>query len=87
MFRERYSGELPQQLESNLQIIRGKQADIQALNESIDRDRDRRLALEKQIADALNGTVDAPTAEVQGGDRRSISSTRRRPTCGRWSCV
>src|SRR3954470_753451 len=65
LFRERYSGELPQQLDSNLQVIRGKQADIQALNESIDRDRDRRLALEKQIADAMNGGVETPAVEAK----------------------
>jgi polysaccharide chain length determinant protein (PEP-CTERM system associated) len=65
LFRERYSGELPQQLASNLQIIQAKQAEIQQLNESIDRDRDRRLALEKQVSDALNGAVDTPASEAK----------------------
>jgi polysaccharide chain length determinant protein (PEP-CTERM system associated) len=61
LFRERYSGELPQQLDANLTMIRSAQQQIQSFNESIDRDRDRRLALEKQIADALNGAVEAPS--------------------------
>ena len=65
LFRERYSGELPGQLEANLNTIRASQQQIQSLNESIDRDRDRRLVLEKQIADALNGTVDLPAAEAR----------------------
>ena len=65
LFRERYSGELPQQLESNLTMIRSSQQQIQSLNESIDRDRDRRLALEKSISDALNGAVDVPAAEAK----------------------
>ena len=65
LFRERYSGELPQQLESNLTMIRSAQQQVQSLNESIDRDRDRRLVLEKQIADALNGAVDMPALEAK----------------------
>jgi len=65
LFRERYAGELPQQAEINTMTIRASQQQIQSLNESIDRDRDRRLALEKQIADALNGAVDVPAAEAK----------------------
>jgi polysaccharide chain length determinant protein (PEP-CTERM system associated) len=65
LFRERYSGELPQQLESNLTMLRSTQQQIQSLNESIDRDRDHRLALEKSISDALNGAVDVPGAEAK----------------------
>jgi protein tyrosine kinase modulator len=65
LFRERYSGELPQQLESNLTMLRAAQQQIQTLNESIDRDRDHRLALDKQVADALNGAVDVPAAEAK----------------------
>jgi polysaccharide chain length determinant protein (PEP-CTERM system associated) len=52
-FRRRYSGELPSQLQTNLQVIQGTQSQIQNLSESINRDRDRRLVLEKSIADAL----------------------------------
>src|SRR6476660_4688594 len=44
-FRRRYSGELPSQLQTNLQVIQGNQSQIQNLNESINRDRDRRLVL------------------------------------------
>lgn len=57
-FRRRNSGELPSQLQTNLQVIQGNQSQIQSLNESINRDRDRRLVLEKQVADALAAPVD-----------------------------
>ena len=62
-FRRRYSGELPTQLEANLQVIRNAQAEIQALNESIDRDRDRRLTLEKSASEALAGAPDTSAAD------------------------
>lgn len=67
-FRERYSGELPEQLDSNLQIIRNKQQQIQNLNESIDRDRDKRLLLDKQVADTLAGSSDAPGTDTKTGE-------------------
>ena len=51
-YRRQYSGELPTQVQSNLQVIQNTQLQVQALVESIDRDRDRRLVLERSIADA-----------------------------------
>jgi len=54
-FRRRNAGELPSQLQSNLQVIQGMQTQIQNVGESINRDRDRRLILEKSVADAMSG--------------------------------
>jgi polysaccharide chain length determinant protein (PEP-CTERM system associated) len=51
-YRRRNAGELPSQLQSNLQVIGSTQDQIQNLNESINRDRDRRLVLERSLADA-----------------------------------
>jgi polysaccharide chain length determinant protein (PEP-CTERM system associated) len=51
-YRRRYSGAMPSQLQSNLQVIQNTQMQIQALNESMSRDRDRRLMIERAIADA-----------------------------------
>ena len=51
-YRRRYSGELPSQVDSNLQVIQNTQLQVQSLVQSIDRDRDRRLVLERSIADA-----------------------------------
>ena len=70
-YRRRYAGQLPNQVDSNLQVIQNTQLQIQALNESAARDRDRRLTVERAIADAeaaeANGTplpaiADAPPA-------------------------
>jgi protein tyrosine kinase modulator len=64
-FRRRNSGELPSQLQTNLQVIQGNQVQIQNLNESINRDRDRRLLLEKSVAAAAAGeTVPAPLSDA-----------------------
>jgi len=50
-YRERYAGELPSQLEANLQVVRTDEARVQALSESINRDRDRKLLQERLLAD------------------------------------
>src|SRR5207253_11299447 len=59
-YRRKYSGQLPTQLESNLQLIQNTQMRLQTLTESMSRDRDRRLQLERLIADAASET--APVA-------------------------
>jgi polysaccharide chain length determinant protein (PEP-CTERM system associated) len=51
-YRRQHAGELPSQLDSNLQVIQNTQMQIQAVVESLNRDRDRRLVLERQIAEA-----------------------------------
>jgi polysaccharide biosynthesis transport protein len=48
-YRQRYAGELPSQLQGNLQVLQSTQSQIQNLTESINRDRDRRLVLEQTV--------------------------------------
>jgi polysaccharide chain length determinant protein (PEP-CTERM system associated) len=52
VFRRKYSNELPSQVASNLQVLQNTQLQIQSVNESINHDRERRLVLERQLADA-----------------------------------
>jgi polysaccharide chain length determinant protein (PEP-CTERM system associated) len=59
-YRIRNAGELPSQFESNLQMIQATQVQLQSLAESMNRDRDRRLALESALAEAEKG--EAPSA-------------------------
>jgi len=76
-FRRKYSGELPSQLQTNLQVIQGNQSQIQSVGESINRDRDRRLVLEKSIADALTAeTPEAPLDAAPAGDPNAIGASR-----------
>ncbi len=67
-YRRRYSGQLPSQLESNLQVIQNTQLQIQTVVESLDRDSDRRLLLDRQIADLEAAPIepDAPFVTVDG---------------------
>ena len=62
-FRQRNAGRLPTQLESNMQSIQNTQLSIQALVESLARDRDRKLMLERLYHDAeLELTAVPPAA-------------------------
>ena len=51
-YRRRFAGQLPSQLESNLQAIRNAQQQLQAVNDSTNRIQERRLLIERQMADA-----------------------------------
>jgi polysaccharide chain length determinant protein (PEP-CTERM system associated) len=53
-YRQHHSGELPSQATSNLQALNGVQMQIQALNEALNRDRDRKLFLERSLAEWTN---------------------------------
>jgi polysaccharide chain length determinant protein (PEP-CTERM system associated) len=55
-YRKRFSGELPSQLTSNLQVIQNVQMQLQALVESSNRDRDRRLLIERQVRELEHET-------------------------------
>jgi polysaccharide chain length determinant protein (PEP-CTERM system associated) len=50
-YRMRYAGQLPDQVTPNLQVLSNTQMQLQNLMETTARDRDRRLILERQLAD------------------------------------
>jgi len=53
-FRQRHGKELPTQLQSNLEAGRSLQMQLQAMVESIARDRDRKLMLERLYRESMN---------------------------------
>ncbi len=66
-YRRRYSGELPTQANSNMQAIQSLQMQLQTLGEASDRARERRLLLERQLADLqLPDPVTAAPAPTEG---------------------
>ena len=69
-YRRKYAGQLPNQVDANLQVIQNTQLQIQALNESMVRDRDRRLFVERAIADA-----EAPAAVVEAPPAPTTAET------------
>ncbi len=60
-YKLRFSGQLPSQVQSNLQVMQNTQMQIQSLLDSLNRDRDRRLTLQRQLADLLGD--DSTTTE------------------------
>jgi polysaccharide chain length determinant protein (PEP-CTERM system associated) len=50
-FRQRYNGRLPDQVNSNLQLLQGAQNRLQTIGETANRDRDRLAVLEKQLSE------------------------------------
>ena len=84
-YRRAHAGQLPSQLDSNLQVLQSAQMQVQAVTESINRDRDRQLALERQIADLEQqqdtgggANVDS-NASLRAAARGSQGSARRAP--------
>ena len=63
-FRERNSGRLPTQTQTNMQAIQNTQMALQAMVESLARDRDRKLMLERLLSDA---TADAAATSAAAG--------------------
>jgi polysaccharide chain length determinant protein (PEP-CTERM system associated) len=63
-YRKLYGGELPSQVTANLQAMQNEQMRLQNLAESADRARERRLNIERQIAD-LQTSDSLPAAPSQ----------------------
>jgi polysaccharide chain length determinant protein (PEP-CTERM system associated) len=52
-YKRQYMGQLPSQLQSNLQVLQNTQDQVRALSESINRDRDQRAILQRMLADTM----------------------------------
>jgi len=50
-YRQRHNGELPTQVDANMQGLHNTEMQLQALIDSLNRDRDRRLMIERAIGD------------------------------------
>ncbi len=59
-FRRAHSGELPTQLDSNQQILQNTQLQLQATQDSLARDRDRRLSIDRDLAESSQADLAAP---------------------------
>ncbi len=61
-FRRTYSGQLPTQVQSNLSVMQGTQVQLQAIRDTINRDGDRQLVLQRMLADAV--ALDEATSQA-----------------------
>jgi polysaccharide chain length determinant protein (PEP-CTERM system associated) len=73
-FRRSYSGELPTQLESNLRAISSTQLLLQSNNEAINRASERRLLVERQLADARSLPAVTPPVPLTSGQQEAALS-------------
>jgi polysaccharide chain length determinant protein (PEP-CTERM system associated) len=81
-YRRRFDGQLPDQAEGNLQGLHNTQLQLQALLDSLNRDRDRRLVLERMLADlaAPDSAPAAAPARVAGAsqaDNEALPAAQR----------
>jgi protein tyrosine kinase modulator len=75
-YRQRYSGELPTQLQGNLQAIQNAQMQLQSISETMNRDRERRLLLERQLADIeASESVSLPAPVTTGSNEPAVGAT------------
>jgi polysaccharide chain length determinant protein (PEP-CTERM system associated) len=65
-YKRQNSAELPTQVQSNLQAVLNVNMQIQAIVESVNRDRDRKLAAQRQLADLDLPSEQAPPPPVIG---------------------
>jgi len=72
-YKRTYAGELPEQRDANMQGLHNVEMQLQSLTEAMNRDRDRRLIVERLVADAESPDSQptpappAPTAPPQVG--------------------
>jgi polysaccharide chain length determinant protein (PEP-CTERM system associated) len=67
-YKRRYSGELPSQLPTNLQVIQSLQLQLQSVMDSLNRDRDRLLLVGRSLADLSSEVAILAASSVVGGD-------------------
>lgn len=63
-FRQKYTGQLPSQVQANVSMMQSTQGQLQAVAASMTRDRDRQLVLDKMIADLVAANVVNAQAEA-----------------------
>ncbi len=82
-YRRRYTGQLPSQLASNLQALQNTQLQIQAIVDAANRERDRKLMLERLLADSQALVIEsapvaaAPDANVALPAEEQLEAARK----------
>ena len=76
IYRRQHAGQLPSQLQPNLQALQNTQMQIQAVLDSLNRDRDRKMMLERLLSDAEPVVeAPAPAAAVTTAETPQIGGT------------
>ena len=86
-FRRTNPGLMPQQMEANQQALQNTQLQLQALQESMNHDRDRQIWVQRQLADlamvaALPAAADTGSADAHADDGDPAARNRERDSEG-----
>jgi protein tyrosine kinase modulator len=73
-YRRRHAGELPSQQETNLTAVNNAQLQIQQLVESINRDKDRKVLIERSIADLTSPDANPEVSTAMVGSDANLPS-------------
>jgi polysaccharide chain length determinant protein (PEP-CTERM system associated) len=73
-YRRRHAGELPTQIEANVQGLRDTRMQMQLLVDSLGRDRDRQLILERSLKDAKLGELVESRAPAASGNAPRLTA-------------
>jgi polysaccharide chain length determinant protein (PEP-CTERM system associated) len=77
-YRRNYAGQLPDQVDSNLSAVASSQMQLQQIVQALAQARDRRLLVQRQMADVMQSPSDSsgPSAPVSaGGDPGNVSTS------------
>ena len=74
-YRKSHAGQMPSQMQGNLQAIQNANLQLQSLSESTNRAQERRLLIERQLADVLATPAPLTTPPVAGSDTPAPMST------------
>jgi polysaccharide chain length determinant protein (PEP-CTERM system associated) len=66
-YKRAHNGELPDQMQANLQGLHNTEMALQSLGEALNRDRERRIAFERTVADLVDEINTAPAPEPKPG--------------------
>jgi polysaccharide chain length determinant protein (PEP-CTERM system associated) len=67
-YQRLHDGELPSQAAANLQAQHNAEMALQSLSQSLNRDRERRIALERTVTEVLNAPVEKPAPDKPKGN-------------------
>ena len=80
VYRREHSGELPSQLNSNMQAIQNIQLQLQNLSQSLTQDKDRRQMLDRMLAEAEAFppiTAPVPTGQPESGAASAVPAAQQ----------
>jgi polysaccharide chain length determinant protein (PEP-CTERM system associated) len=74
-YQRTFNGELPAQMSANLQGQHNAEMALQSLGESLNRDRERRITLERQVADIVEAPEGTAASSTNAAASEGISKT------------